>query len=80
MQVLRGCRRVLHFAAQNKTKFYRLGALFLVIVAATTAWAVAIAVASHALGVHAKALLLAGLGLVVAALGVAAAAAMVGDD
>jgi len=58
---------------------YRWSGLVHTIVVATTAWVLAVALASGALGVHANALVLVGLGLVIVALSIVAAATMLGD-
>ena len=79
MHFLRGCRSILSFAAHNKASLYKLGGLLLTVVVATTSWMLAMALASHAVGIPTSSLLLVGLGLIVAALCVVAAAAMMGD-
>jgi hypothetical protein len=79
MQILRGCRWIVAFAAQHKDHLCWLGGLLLAIVVATTAWVLALMLAALALGMPTSARVLVGLALLVAAASVVAAATMSGD-
>jgi hypothetical protein len=79
MHFFRGDRSHSTLTAHQKAVLYRWSGLVLTIVVATTAWVLAVALASRALGVHANALVLVGLGLVIVALSIVAAATMLGD-
>ena len=79
MQILRGFRCIVSFAAHNTGTLYWLGGLLLAFVVATTAWALALMLAALALGMHTSARVLIGLAVLVAAASVVAAATMSGD-